>query len=88
MDPNLCNGTWPSPAGHTESEYANIGFCRCGEFCSHATDKPCNVIETTNIKESSSNPKNCMCQTGFCPCGDFVSHRVFEPCNSGEVKKQ
>jgi hypothetical protein len=88
MDSNLCNATWPSPPGHTQSEYDNIGFAPCGEYVSHATSKPCNVIETTEIKESSLEPKTCMCQTSICPCGDFVSHKVFEPCNAGEVKKQ
>lgn len=91
IDPKLCytyqDNNVEGVLGHTESDYLNLGFCPCGEFCAHATSNPCNVIETTEIKESSSEPKSCRCQTSFCPCGDFVSHRVFEPCSAGEVKK-
>jgi hypothetical protein len=85
IDPKSCAST---PIGSHYYDYGKIGFSPCKEYVSHEANKPCNVIETTEIKESSSEPKTCMCQTSICPCGDFVSHKVFEPCNAGEVKKQ
>lgn len=86
IDPSLCytyQDSWVDGiTGHTQSDYMNIGFCPCGEFVAHASNKPCNVIETTTIKESSPEPKNCKCRAEKCPCGDFLSHRVFDPCSS------
>ena len=84
IDPSLCRGS--GNVGH-DGEYGRIGFCPCGEFVAHQSDKPCDVIKTTKIKESSLEPKSCQCRAEACPCGDFISHKVFEPCNA-KIKQQ
>ncbi len=73
-----CAGTY---GGSHDNEWGNIGFSPCGEFVSHESDKPCNVIESTTITKITE-PKTCQCNTGLCPCGSFVAHKVFEPCNA------
>ena len=74
----------PSTGGtsHSDWEYIGVHFCPCGEFVAHMSNKHCEVIKTTEIKESSSEPKTCECRPDTCHCGDFLSHRVFEPCTA------
>jgi hypothetical protein len=80
INPKTCTGS--GRVGHYDNEYTEIGFCPCGEFVAHSSDRLCNVIETTDIKESSPEPKTCQCRTDSCPCGDMLSHKVFEPCTA------
>lgn len=67
FDPNVCND---SP-----------GFCPCGYFITHPTNEPCNIIETTTVKEPIDTT-NCHCKAELCPCGAYTAHRVFDPCNA------
>lgn len=75
IDPKNCTS---SPRGHA-GEYGKIGFSPCGEYVSHDSDKPCNVIENTDNPEISPEVR-CTCRTEKCFCGSFVSHKVSEPC--------
>lgn len=67
--------------GHT-GQWGKIGFCPCGEYVAHQSNKPCNVIETANNKQYLPRPEDCTCKTEPCPCGHFVSHGVFEVCTA------
>ena len=82
VDPSSCTGS--GKVGHPENEYANIGFCPCGEFVAHVSNEPCNIIETATMKESYDRPDTCMCRTDSCPCGDFLSHKSYEPCTANQ----
>jgi hypothetical protein len=80
MDPSLCNAS-PQGIGHA-GEYGKMGFCRCGRFISHESNKPCEVLDTANEKEYLPKPDDCQCTPTNCPCGEFLSHSVFEPCSA------
>lgn len=76
--PQTCTGT--GRIGHLPVEYGTIGISPCGEYVAHDKNIKCNVIETTELKESPPGPKTCSCRTDSCPCGDFISHKVYDPC--------
>lgn len=71
----ICAGTKTGHAG----EHGKIGFSPCGEYVSHESNTPCNVIENTDNPEINLEIK-CTCRSETCPCGSFVSHKISEPC--------
>jgi hypothetical protein len=78
MDSTTCNAS-PRGIGH-DGEYGKIGFSPCGEYVSHETNKPCDVINGVPVNDGLIDKENCTCMTDLCPCGEFLSHKVSEPC--------
>jgi len=66
IDPDVCNDA--------------PGFCPCGEFVTHPSDEPCDVIN----EEVDKQPRtwDCQCRTESCRCGAYVAHKVNEPCTA------
>jgi len=62
--------------------YGRLGFSPCGKYVAHESNTPCDVINSTEVIEVSSDPHNCQCNTALCYCGDFVSHMISEPCTA------
>ena len=77
MDKELCTGA--GRQGHTQMAYDNIGFSPCGEYVSHASNKPCDL---SGVVVEVLPETVCTCRTDYCPCGEFVSHKVSEACTA------
>jgi hypothetical protein len=67
-----------------DGEWGKIGFCPCGEYIAHQSDRPCKVADTITNEEFLPKPDNCTCRTEACPCGSFVSHKAIDPCTAKE----
>jgi hypothetical protein len=79
IEPKDCTGS--GLEGHG-AWYGKIGFSPCGEYVSHESDKPCDVIEGKIVNDNPINPDNCECRTDSCECGDFISHKISDPCTA------
>ena len=77
--PKPCSGT---VSGNHEGWYGIVGVSPCGEYVAHESHIPCDVIETMDIPEPSTEEHTCTCRSEKCPCGDFISHKISEPCSA------
>lgn len=73
-----CSGT--TTGFHQNNEYGKVGISPCGEYVSHESDKPCNIIDNPPAK--NTEPTDCTCRSEACPCGSFISHKASEPCTA------
>ena len=81
LEPKNCTSGGSGTGGH-DGWYNRIGFSPCGEYVSHESNQPCDVINGNPTNDGEIDPLPCMCMTVFCLCGEFLSHRVSEPCTA------
>lgn len=80
-DSESCTSGGDGSGGH-DGWYDKVGFSPCGEYVSHESNKPCDVINGNPTNTGTINSEPCMCMTVFCFCGEFLSHKLSEPCTA------
>jgi hypothetical protein len=75
----LCSGTF---SGNHDAWLGKVGISPCGEYVSHESDTPCDVIENPIVSEYPITLENCTCRSEKCPCGDFISHKIADLCTA------